>query len=468
MTTTLPVASFGQACFGAADLGDPRRTRRLVKVANQLLAHPDGTLPTKLQSPADLNAVYRLANRPEVTHEAILAPVRALTLSRIDDCPGTVLVLHDTTELDYTSLDSLRDELGQIGDGGGRGFECHNSVALDAATNEVLGLASQILHHRADVPENEGVAAKRERESRESLLWLHGTAGLPGHARVVDVCDRGADTFEFLEHEMRSGRTFVIRSKADRSVSVGHGTPSLKRCGLHGLIRRAARLGTKTLDLGSRRGNRRRKVRLLVAALAVTIHPPHVRKGKYQRVPLPVWVVRVWEPKPPAGEVPLEWILLTNQPCPDLSSACRVIGYYERRWIIEELHKAMKTGVGVEEMQFTTSAALEPMIGLLSTVATVLLNLRALSRQPEAKTRKASELFSMHYVKVLGAWRYREFRPDLTIHDFFFTLGRLGGHQNRKSDKSPGWLVLWRGWAKLQAMREGADAVRLVKRCGGT
>ena len=59
---------------------------------------------------------------------------------------------------------------------------------------------------------NEGVAAKRARESRESRLWLKGTDGLPDNRKVVDVCDRGSDTFEFLEHEANSGRTFVIRS----------------------------------------------------------------------------------------------------------------------------------------------------------------------------------------------------------------------------------------------------------------
>ena len=336
-----------------------------MKAADQLLAHPGGTLPTKLRSPADLDALYRLANRREVTHAAVLAPVKALTLARIDEHPGTVQVLHDTTELDYTSLDSLRDQLGQIGDGNGRGYECHNSLVIDPQTNEVLGLANQILHHRADVPRNESVAAKRARESRESLLWLRGTEGLPGQSRVVDVCDRGADTFEFLEHELRSGRAFVIRSKADRSISVGHDARPKQRRLLHQQVRGTPRLGTKTLDLGSRRSGQSRKIRLSVTALAVTVHPPHVRKGNYQRVPLQIWAVRVWESNPPAGEDALEWILLTNLPCTDAKSACRVIGYYERRWVVEEFHKAMKTGLGVEEMQFTTTAALEPMIAAL-------------------------------------------------------------------------------------------------------
>ena len=44
---------------------------------------------------------------------------------------------------------------------------------------------------------------------------------------------------------------------------------------------------------------------------------------------------------------------------------------------------------------------------------------------------------------------------------------RLGGHQNRKCDGHPGWLVLWRGWMKLQAMLDDYLAARLRK-CGKT
>src|SRR5204862_906935 len=92
--------------------------------------------------------------------------------------------------------------------------------------------------------------------------------------------------------------------------------------------------------------------------------------------------------------------------------------------------------------------------------ALTLLNLRNASRRPDAKTRLASTLLAREYVEVLSAWRYRTLRNDLTVHEFFFALARLGGHQNRKSDHPPGWLILWRGWTKLQAMLDGYDAAK--------
>ena len=100
-------------------------------------------------------------------------------------------------------------------------------------------------------------------------------------------------------------------------------------------------------------------------------------------------------------------------------------------------------------------------------VAVTLLNLRDASRRPDANTRLASTLFAAEYVEVLSLQRYREVRTDLTVHDFFYALARLGGHQNRKRDHRPGWLVLWRGWTKLQAMLDGYDAANR-KRCGRT
>jgi len=81
--------------------------------------------------------------------------------------------------------------------------------------------------------------------------------------------------------------------------------------------------------------------------------------------------------------------------------------------------------------------------------------------------RRADTLLSSEYVEVLSLTRYGEVRHDLTVHEFFLALARLGGHQNRRCDGHPGWLVLWRGWMKLQAMLDGYLAAQR-KTCGKT
>lgn len=199
--------------------------------------------------------------------------------------------------------------------------------------------------------------------------------------------------------------------------------------------------------------------------LAALVCPPHAKYGRHGNQPLPLYAVLVTEAKPPVGEKAIIWMLNTNQPVQTYGDAWRVISWCERCWNVEEYHKAKKTGRQVEDMQFTTTARLEPAIALLSVVAVTLLNLREASRRPDAKTRLARTLLAPDYLEVLSAWRYGKIRNDLTVHEFFFAPGRLGGHQNRKCDRQPGWLVLWRGWTQLQTMFDGYDAAKR-KICG--
>ena len=178
-----------------------------------------------------------------------------------------------------------------------------------------------------------------------------------------------------------------------------------------------------------------------------------------------MYAVLVTEVHPPAGEQPIEWLLLTNEPVSQLEDAWRVTMWYECRWVVEEYHKGMKTGCGVEELQFTSVKRLQAAIALLSAVALTLLDLRDASRREDAKTRPATTVVSHDYVAVLTAWRYGEVRLKISVHDFYYALARLGGHQNRTQDKRPGWLVLWRGWLKLQAMLDGYLAAK--RQCCG-
>lgn len=472
--------SFGEVNFGNAQLGDRRRTQRLAHTADLMCRRPGGTLPQKLHAPKDLRAFYRLMNCPAVTHESVLAPHREVTLKAIAQTESTVLVIHDATELDFTTHSSLSD-LGQIGNGNQRGYIVQNSLAVNAETRQVLGLCNQVLHQRATVSKQETLAQKRERETRESLLWLKGVEALPSSSKLVDVCDQGADTFEFLEHEVQSGRRFLIRAAYDRGILIGHGDPAT--CGSSHLRTYAAQLpeaGRWTLEVTSKvekkspkkKGKKKavkrlaRKATMAVSFAPVQIQPPAEKHGNHGNAPLSVWIVRVWEENPPVGQERLEWFLMTNEPVLTFEDAYRVVGWYECRWIVEEYHKGMKTGCKIESPQFTMEDRLQPAIALISVVTLTLLSMRDASRRADAKERKACEIISEDYIAVLSGWRHGKIKPDWSIHDFYFALARLGGHQNRKHDHPPGWQVLWRGWNDLQAMLCGVDVMKTIKKCG--
>jgi hypothetical protein len=459
--------SFGEAHFGNVDLGDRRRNARLVQLANRMIQHPGGTLPDKCGNPADLKALYRLMNAARVTHEAILKASRERTFDLARGHPGIVLFIHDTTELDYTGLQSL-DGLGQIGNGGGRGYECHNSLAVAAETGATLGLAGQILLKRRKVPRGEKRSQTRDCPDRESRLWKRGSQALPvapANQKWVEIADRGADVTEFLDHLDAAGKRYVVRSKQNRKIEVEIGGKR-RQVKLHDFARGLPEGGRRTVAVAARPGKLKRTATVRVSWAPLTIIPPRQKRGEERGVPLLVWVVYVQEVDPPAGVEPLEWILLTNDPVKNFEDACQRIDWYSTRWTIEEYHKVLKTGCGIETLQFTTEARLQPAIALLSVVALHLLNLRDASRRPDAKTRPATDIFPVLFVEVLSLWRYGR-RQTLSVHDFFFALARLGGHQNRKHDHPPGWLVLWRGWTKLQSKVEIAPLLR-GKQCGQT
>jgi hypothetical protein len=453
-------ASFGETHFGAADLGHRQRNRCLVRIADAIHRHPGGTLPHKLHAPKDYKAMDRLMNRPEVTHSAVLQTHCRRTLGLMRQIDGPVLVLHDTTELDYSGLRSIA-ELGSIGGNLGRGYLCHNSLAFDPTRRRVLGLAHQILHERRLVGRKEGVARKRQRQNRESRLWPRAVTAVgpaPADRLWVHVADRGSDTFEHLAQHVTAGSAFVIRSLGRRKLQPGHDGAQPAR-----LLRRYAESlplhGSEPVVIGARATQGEQSATVGIAFAPVLVQPPHVRRGDYEKRPLRLWLVVVRELQPPQGRPPLHWILLTNVPVTTEQEAWERAGWYECRWVIEEYHKAQKTGCGIEALQFTSARALQPMIALLSVVAVTLLNLRDASRDETTAHLPATEYVDRRYVAVLSAWRYKSRRPDMTVREFHLALARLGGHQNRKSDHRPGWVVLWRGWMALQTMLDGAEAV---------
>jgi len=454
---------FGVEHFGAANLGDVRRTRRLTQIADRIVKHPGGTPPDKINEPADLKAFYRLMNNPNVTHESVLTPSRERTLRLMGEGPGTVLVIHDTTELDYSGLSI--PELGQIGNGSRRGYLVHNALAVVAETREVMGLAYQKLAKRPKVVKKETRRERRERPDRESRLWKQASKSIPAPApgrRQIEVADRGADVLEFLDFVESQGKSYLVRSKHNRCISL----ENREKTKLHDFARALPSAGQKTVEVQGTAKQPARRATVSIAWAEVTLLVPLQPRGKIRGLPLRTWVICVSEIDPPAGVAkPLEWILLTNVPVRTLEDALERIVWYECRWIVEEYHKAMKTGVEVESLQFTSEGALQPAIALLSVGALFLLNLRNASRHADAKERRAAELLPELFVTVLALWRYKQARLDLSVHEFYYALARLGGHQNRRRDHPPGWLVLWRGWTKLQSMVDIMAAYKQQK-CG--
>jgi Transposase DNA-binding/Transposase Tn5 dimerisation domain len=457
-----------QLHFGLAQLGDQRRTRRLVKAARTMLKHPGGTLPEKLGNGwSDLMGIYRLFNAKQVTHEAVFAPHRQRTIEAIAQHQGVVLLLHDSTELNYTHCKALSREMGQIGPGHGWGFIAHHSLAV-TPQGQVLGLVNQILHSRRRVSKTETPSQKRNHPDRESRLWVRGCqsqASSSPQVTCIDIADRGSDTMEFISFEHAHHRHYVIRSARNRTLDgEDHlGDDRIYRY-LHDYVRDQPVLGTITLDIAAKAGKHKaRQATLAISAVQVSLIPRRWARGEIwgdADQKLRPWVIRVVEINAPPGIEPLEWILLSDLPADTLGQASQLCEFYSCRPMIEDLHKGMKTGLGIEQMQLEQIQRLEPAIALLSIVATLLLQLRHAAREPQAQIMAATTLVPLLAVQILSVKLYGQAKPDMSVKEFLYGVARLGGHLGRRGDGPPGWLTLWRGWSNLQLLIQGAEVFR--------
>ena len=157
-------------------------------------------------------------------------------------------------------------------------------------------------------------------------------------------------------------------------------------------------------------------------------------------------------PGTPPGTPPgLEWLLLCDQPVPDFAQALVCARQYASRWLIEDFHKALKTGLGAEKLQLQTAPRLFAAVALLSVVALALVDLREQSRYHPERPADAAGLDPLH-LRVL---RHQSRCPVRTVREVFLALAALGGHLGRTGDGPPGWQTLWYGLMSLRRLVEG-------------
>ena len=92
-TTRPPEATNIRREFEQADLGDRRRTARLVAIAERLRASPDQSFPDVMLKSSELTALYRLLNNDAVSAAVILEPHQQETTRRCVEAT-CVLAIH--------------------------------------------------------------------------------------------------------------------------------------------------------------------------------------------------------------------------------------------------------------------------------------------------------------------------------------------------------------------------------------
>ena len=467
MPTTLTSAKEWAAVeFGGVDLGDRRRCPRLRQVAASLAQDPHGTLPGSFCGWSQAKAAYRLLEEPDVTYDRVIAP----HLERVRTAchqAGEFLLVEDTTSLDFTSHLAAQD-LGRIGDDGGQGLYLHSTLALrierwnPQQEPEVIveGLFDQSWWARTMPTIGRGKEKKRKRlhRPRESDRWAKVCPEVgppPEGSQWTYVADREADIFETFGRCQENLWHFILRANQPRALADQGGS-------VFTAVAQGPEMGRFSVDLRARPGQGARRACVAGRTCTVRLRAPWRPGGAGE--PCSVQVVEAREIDAPPGAEPIHWVLLTDWPCSRFRQALRVIQAYTRRWLIEEYHKCLKSGTEIEHSQLATAQHITALLGILAVVAVRLLHTKLLATtrpqdpvRPEEVGPEALTILEKKFGRPPGGWNNQS---------FLVALARLGGFLARKSDGSPGWITIWRGWRKLMLLAQGYDLAKEGRKCG--
>ncbi len=442
--------AWAQSLFQQAQLGDLRRTQRLVQLSAQLAANTGKSMVQSLQSDADIEAAYRFIRNDNIPPQAIAEAGYQVTanLAQSFDC---LLAIEDTTSLQFSHA-TVADELGHTtSKKSSRGLHAHSVLLFAPKEQEVIGLVEQ--HRWARDPNTYGQSqnhAKRKYTEKESFKWQRAseamTKRLGSHMeKVISVCDREADIIDYLSYKSEHKQRFVVRSMQSRHI---------EECDnkLYAFSETLQSAGTKMVHVPQRGGRKARDASCDIRFAAVTLKCPANKDcGAVE-----LYYVVCHERDNKEG---LCWHLLTSETVTTASQAREILGYYERRWLIEDFHKSWKSGgTQVESLRMQSKNNLERGCILLSFIAVRLQQLRYMSLQTERANECSCEnLLNQTAWKLLWLKVEKNKPPKQppSLYWAYKSLGRLAGWNDSKRTGIVGWERLWQGWFELQTILEG-------------
>jgi hypothetical protein len=286
--------------FAEAELGDQRRTKRVIELATALAQHPSAALPEACGDGAMLKGAYRFLSNDAVEPQDLLHSHIEATYGRLAQVP-LVLAVQDTTEVDWTSHPATQG-LGPLGHQACQGLHVHSTLAV-TPERVPLGLLAQQMWARD--PAEVGKRVRRKQlpiGQKESQKWLtsldavcRAQAECP-QTRFVSVGDREADVFDLLVAVRPERVELLIRAAWDRCVTAPEHS-------VWATVAAQPVVEELLLQVPRRGAQPGRAARLALRYCPLTLCPPRHRK----REGLPegaLWAVQVGEIAPPTAVEP--------------------------------------------------------------------------------------------------------------------------------------------------------------------
>ncbi|MFQ5814496.1 MAG: IS4 family transposase [Anaerolineae bacterium] len=439
--------------LASVKLGDVRLEKRLHLLVTQFAAHPTALIPQACEGDkAAMKAAYRFFDNPKASHGAILDGHRLACVDRIAD-EELVLVLQDTTSLDYTPH-SATEQLGPLENRNCQGLFVHTALATSEA-GVPLGILDQQVWTRD--PAQVGQRHQRKQrpiQEKESFKWLKGLRAslkeVPANVCLVTVADREADIFDLFWDAEKHQTHLLVRSAWNRRLDTKEKDYVWEAVG------RTPVVSTSTVEVGRGKDRLPRTATVAIRFTPVEVRPPKHRRHEPGLKPVRLTVIEVREiDAPPEVEKPLHWVLLTNCAVNCLEDATRCIRWYGLRWLVERYHFTLKSGCRIEDRQLRKGERLQRCLGVDAIVAWRLLWLTYQARlAPDAPCTVALET---HEWQALYGYIHKTSTPPATpptLNQALCWIAQIGGFLGRKHDGDPGVKVLWRGWQTLHHIAE--------------
>jgi hypothetical protein len=456
------IAPWAKEESAGAHFGDERLDDRMAILLSELGNRPVLSIPAACGGRAEMKAAYRFFDNDKVTFEKVIEPHIAQTKERMA-AQDTVLLVQDTTEADVTRPEQQVEGAGEL-DGARRGVLLHpmhafapDGIPLGTVWAEVLNRTDGVSH--ASASEKSRERKQTPIEEKESLRWVTGlraareVAQEMPQVQCICIADSEADIYEvFAEPRGEHPVHWLIRACQDRAT-IGESGKHLRDHVLAApalyevkLSIRGRSAKTAAEDRARRQNRETRQATVEVRAATVTLRPPSRPDRKLP--PVTANVVLVHESDPPAGETPVEWILVTTLPIDTLEQVRTIVEYYCVRWCIEILFRTLKSGCRIERRRFEHIDRVLPCLGLYLIVAWRTLFVCRMGRScPDVDCEAVFEPSEWKAVWVAVNRKQPPKNPP-RLGEMVHLIASLGGYIEQRNSE-PGPQTVWIGLQRM-------------------
>lgn len=442
--------------FGAAELGDSRRTQRLVTMAAAAAMRPSGVVSEVFNKDADRQGAYDFLESSRVDAGPLVDAMGRSCAARSATQPFAFVPVDGTslTIVDHAQVKGF----GRIGTYWqlARGLKVLTALAIDPS-GAPLGVAHLEWWNR---PRYTTKARNRRPVNRESQKWTDTILTIERRfqetspeTRLWFQLDREGDSVAALVPLAQGGHWFTIRSQHSRRLR--HERQGHRH--LWETLHCRRKMGEYAIDVPARPGQgRRARLSVRCGTFTLALREHYFRPKIFATMTLNVVSAREVRTTP-RGERRLEWILLTNRPTTTMEEVRQVIHGYTQRWRIEDFHRAWKSGAcNVETTQLRGPNQVAKWATILAAVAARAEHLKRLSRstpdEPASVELSPAELVVLRLLKEKQK-RSNEVLPDRlpTLREAVVWIAQMGGYIDRKSQGPPGMRTIQRGLDHIAA-----------------